>query len=204
MNGTLVPIAGPSGAGKDTLIRLAQQRLRGEPRFVFVRRVITRPRDAGAEDHEPASVAEFARRQEEGTFALSWEAHGLCYGVPRTIDRDLAEGRIVIVNVSRAIIPEAVHRYPNSRVVIITAPVEMLAARLAERGREPMSQHQARLGHVPDLPADARTAAPLHQATTARHAGRRRGAAPRACAEICLAKGVSLLSAEPPPARRRR
>jgi ribose 1,5-bisphosphokinase len=157
MNGTLVLIAGPSGAGKDTLLRLAQQRLRGEPRFVFVCRVITRPRDAGAEDHEPASVAEFARRQEEGTFALSWEAHGLCYGVPRTIDRDLAEGRIVIVNVSRAIIPEAVHRYPNSRVVIITAPVEMLAARLAERGREPMSQHEARLRR-PDLPVGAHAA----------------------------------------------
>jgi ribose 1,5-bisphosphokinase len=155
MNGTLVLIAGPSGAGKDTLIHLARQRLRDEPRFVFVRRVITRPRDGGAEDHEPASVAEFARRHEDGAFALSWEAHGLCYGVPRTIEQDLVDGRVVIVNVSRAIIPEAVHRYPNSQVVIITAPVEMLAARLAERGREPLSQHEARLSR-PDLPAGSR------------------------------------------------
>ena len=39
MKGTLVLIAGPSGAGKDTLIRLAQLRLREDPRFVFVRPV---------------------------------------------------------------------------------------------------------------------------------------------------------------------
>ncbi|MBV9052746.1 MAG: phosphonate metabolism protein/1,5-bisphosphokinase (PRPP-forming) PhnN, partial [Hyphomicrobiales bacterium] len=114
MKGTLVLIGGPSGAGKDTLIRLAQERLRNDPRFVFARRVITRPRDGGAEDHEPASVAEFERRLEQGAFALSWDAHGFRYGVPITIERDLASERVVIANVSRAIIPEAMRRYPNS------------------------------------------------------------------------------------------
>jgi alpha-D-ribose 1-methylphosphonate 5-triphosphate diphosphatase len=154
MRGTLVLIGGPSGAGKDTLIRLAQQHLADDPRFVFARRVITRPRDGGAEDHEPASAAQFARRLAGGAFAMSWEAHGLRYGVPRGIEQELADGRVVIVNVSRAIIPETVRRYPNARVVIITAPVEMLAARLAERAREPLSQLEARLGR-PDPSANS-------------------------------------------------
>ena len=152
MTGTLVLIGGPSGAGKDTLIRLAQERLRNDPRFVFVRRVITRPRDGGAEDHEPSSLAEFASRLAGGAFALSWDAHGFRYGVPLEIEQDLASERVVIVNVSRAIIPDAVRRYPNSRVVIITAPVEMLAARLAQRRREPLSQQAVRLNR-PELPA---------------------------------------------------
>jgi ribose 1,5-bisphosphokinase len=154
MTGTLILIAGPSGAGKDTLIRLAREQLRDDPRFVFVRRVITRPGDAGAEDHEASSAADFARGVANGAFALSWEAHGLRYGVPRAIEHDLAAGRLVIVNVSRGVVPEATHRYPSSRVVIVTAPLEMLAARLAARGREPVSEHQERLAR-PDLAASS-------------------------------------------------
>ena len=153
MTGTLVLIAGPSGAGKDTLLRLAQERLADDPRFAFVRRVITRPKEAGGEDHEPASPAEFAASAAAGAFALSWDAHGLRYGVPRAIQEDLAAGRLVIVNVSRAVIGEAARLYPRCCAIIVTAPMEVLAARLASRGREPASEHQARLAR-PDLPAD--------------------------------------------------
>jgi phosphonate metabolism protein PhnN/1,5-bisphosphokinase (PRPP-forming) len=145
MSGMLVLVAGPSGAGKDTLIRLARERLRDDQRFVFVRRAITRPGDAGGEDHEPVTRDEFARREAGAEFLLSWDAHGLRYGVPGTVEADLAEGRVVIVNVSRGVIAEATQRFPNSRLVIVTAPAEMLAARLALRGREPASEHQARL-----------------------------------------------------------
>ena len=153
MTGTLILVAGPSGAGKDTLIRLAQERLRGDGRFVFVRRAITRPKEAGGEDHEPVELADFARRAERGAFALSWEAHGLRYGVPHSVEDDLADGRLVIVNVSRAVIAEAASRYPNICVIIVTAPMEMLAARLAARGREPAGEHRGRLAR-PDYVAD--------------------------------------------------
>jgi phosphonate metabolism protein PhnN/1,5-bisphosphokinase (PRPP-forming) len=153
MTGTLVLVAGPSGAGKDTLLRLAQEQLRDDPRFVFVRRTITRPEEAGGENHEAASPEEFERKAEGGAFALSWEAHGLRYGVPRAIEDDLAAGRLAIVNVSRAVIGEATSRYPNSCVIIVTAPMEVLAARLAARGREPAAEHKARLSR-PDVIAE--------------------------------------------------
>ena len=156
MSGALVLVAGPSGAGKDTLIRLARERLRDDPRFVFVRRVITRAGDAGGEDHEPATPEEFARRAAAGGFMLSWDAHGLRYGVPGSVEADLASGRVAIVHVSRGIIAEACARYPGSRVAIVTAPVEVLAARLATRGREPASEHQARLARPDLLPAKTR------------------------------------------------
>ena len=38
----LVLVVGPSGAGKDTLIAKAQAALKGDLRFAFVRRVVTR------------------------------------------------------------------------------------------------------------------------------------------------------------------
>ncbi|SEB96536.1 ribose 1,5-bisphosphokinase [Rhizobiales bacterium GAS188] len=186
MNGVLVLVAGPSGAGKDTLIRLARERLHQDPRFVFVRRVITRPGDAGGEDHESATPEEFARQTAAGAFVLSWDAHGLRYGVPSSVETDLAEGRIAVVNVSRGVIAEATQLYPNSRVVIITAPVEMLAARLAARGREPASEHQARLAR-PDAVLTAQSR-PIHVSNDGR---------PEAGAEALIAILRQCLPQEP-------
>ncbi len=45
-------------------------------------------------------------------------------------------GRTVIANVSRAVIEDALERVMRVRVIEITAPPELLAQRLAARGRE--------------------------------------------------------------------
>src|SRR5487761_2171053 len=77
-------------------------------------------------------------------FALRWRAHGLDYGIPEDIEDDLARGRIVIANVSRAVIADAAARFPV-RVIAVTAPAAILAARLAGRGRETEADIAARL-----------------------------------------------------------
>jgi phosphonate metabolism protein PhnN/1,5-bisphosphokinase (PRPP-forming) len=136
----LVLVVGPSGAGKDTLLDAARRALADDPNFRFVRRVITRPTNAGGEDHEAVTEPEFARRG----FALQWRAHGLHYGIPTDIAFDLAAGRVVVANVSRSVIEEAAQRFPV-RVIEITAPPEVLAARLGARGRETATDVAARL-----------------------------------------------------------
>ena len=134
--GTLVLIVGPSGAGKDTLMDAARTALREEPVFQFARRVITRPHDFGGEVHESVSEQDFVRDERQGAFALSWTAHGLAYGIRASIKDDIAAGRIVVANVSRGVIAQAERLAPRVIVINITAPVEVLTARLAARGRE--------------------------------------------------------------------
>lgn len=130
--GCLALVVGPSGAGKDTLLRLAAAALRDDPRIVFPRRVVTREADS-SEDHDTLDPDAFAAARAAGAFALDWEAHGLCYGIPA---KSLAAGCVVACNVSRGIIASARRIHPNVRVVYVTAPQEILAARLAGRGRE--------------------------------------------------------------------
>jgi phosphonate metabolism protein PhnN/1,5-bisphosphokinase (PRPP-forming) len=143
----LVLVVGPSGAGKDTLLDLARAALAGDPRFRFVRRVITRPADAGGEAHEAVTEAAFAAR----SFALAWQAHGLRYGIPSDIAADITAGRVVVANVSRGVIAEAAAHFPM-RVIEITAPPEVLAARLATRGRESVADVAVRLARTVSIP----------------------------------------------------
>lgn len=135
MSGTFVAVVGRSGAGKDSLIDYARERL-SQDEATFVRRVVTREADAQSEDHDTLDRAAFAKAAEAGQFALDWEAHGLCYGLPQSLDDDLADGKVVIANLSRAVIPQLMQRYPNAVVVEVVADPDVIAQRLAGRGRE--------------------------------------------------------------------
>lgn len=135
-------IVGPSGAGKDALIRGAMAE---RPDLRLVRRVITRPTDAGGEDFDGVSETEFLQRKAEGAFALDWQAHGLRYGIPR---RQIEGPGPVLFNGSRAALPEAVRLLPALRIILITAPEPVLAARLAARGREGEADIRDRLSRA--------------------------------------------------------
>ncbi|MBY0329457.1 MAG: phosphonate metabolism protein/1,5-bisphosphokinase (PRPP-forming) PhnN [Acetobacteraceae bacterium] len=149
--GRLVAVVGPSGAGKDTLLDGARAALAGDARFRFVQRAITRPAEAGGEAHRGVTAADFAVEQAAGGFALDWAAHGLRYGIPRDIEADLAAGRVVVANLSRAVLAEAGARYPLL-VLEITAPPAVLAARLAARGREDAAAVGERLARMAPVP----------------------------------------------------
>ncbi|MCK5930855.1 MAG: phosphonate metabolism protein/1,5-bisphosphokinase (PRPP-forming) PhnN [Fulvimarina manganoxydans] len=134
--GTLIAVVGPSGAGKDTLIRRAAERYEGDRRFVFARRVITRPADAGSEDHDTLDEATFEAWEADGRFCLTWRAHGLAYGLPAKLQTDMANGASVIANLSRRSIAQAVDLMPHVAAITVSAPREILVERILARGRE--------------------------------------------------------------------
>jgi phosphonate metabolism protein PhnN/1,5-bisphosphokinase (PRPP-forming) len=145
----LILVVGPSGAGKDTVLGLVRQALAGDMRFRFVRRVITRPAEAGGEDHEAVSEDAFAQRR----FMLHWQAHGLRYGVPIDVMDDLSRGVVVVANVSRGAIAVAAKQFPV-RVIEVTAPPTTLIRRLTERGRESADDVAKRLARDVPIPDD--------------------------------------------------
>lgn len=145
--GRLIPVVGPSGVGKDTLMRALRQR---RPDLHLVRRTITRPADAVGEDFDAVTEAEFQRRQRDGAFALCWQAHGHHYGIPGAVRAVLAEGRDALVNLSRGVLTEARAQFPDLHVLSLTASSDVLAARLAARGREDGTEIARRLARRTD------------------------------------------------------
>ncbi|NSX13718.1 phosphonate metabolism protein/1,5-bisphosphokinase (PRPP-forming) PhnN [Cupriavidus taiwanensis] len=151
-------LMGPSGSGKDALLRALRERLRADHRIVIAHRYITRAADANE-----ASVAltpdEFHRRRALGCLALHWHSHGLHYGIGIEIEQWLARGLTVIVNGSREYLPQAVARYPRLCAVHVRVQPEVLAARLRQRGREAedaIAKRLARARQAFDVPAGCR------------------------------------------------
>jgi ribose 1,5-bisphosphokinase len=153
--GMFVAIVGPSGAGKDTVIRAAAEAVRDQPDIIFVRRVITRWSDGVTEDHDTMTPEAFEAGRAAGMFCLSWGAHGLLYGLPQSALDAEGRGNTVVANVSRAVLAEAVRTFDRVAVVEITADPEILVERIIARGRESADEVRGRIArsvafHVPN------------------------------------------------------
>jgi ribose 1,5-bisphosphokinase len=147
--GRLVLVVGPSGAGKDTLLGLAKAACADDRNIVFPRRVITREASA-SEENEEVSLGTFQEALARGEYAMHWEAHGHCYALSRAIDDEIRAGRTIVANVSRTVIAMMRRAYANVVVVSITAPPNVLAERLAMRGRSSDGRIEQRLSRTVD------------------------------------------------------
>ncbi|KAL0486896.1 guanylate kinase [Acrasis kona] len=140
-------VLGPSGVGKDTLMDGAKVYILESGDYVFIKRVITRPADAGGEEHIPATVEEFEKQKPD--FCLWWGAHGLFYGIPDKAVRDaLSNNKKVIVNVSRGAIGDAQDKFGNIcpvTTVEINASPNVIRNRLTSRGRESPEEIEERI-----------------------------------------------------------
>ena len=136
MKGQLVYVMGPSGAGKDSLIAWLKDHLPPHLPLHLARRTITRPIRHDDEQHHSVSEQAFALLHQAQAFALDWQANGLRYGVRHDELAPLHRGKWVLVNGSRAYLPQAVAKFPHLTVVHVTASLDVLRQRLLARGRE--------------------------------------------------------------------
>lgn len=146
--GPLVYVMGPSGVGKDSLLRFARSELAPGERIAFAHRYITRPPESVGENHVALSPAEFETRAAAGLFAFHWEANGFRYGIGVEVTAWQQAGFVVVVSGSRdhflALKPRPVGVVP----VLVVAGHDALRRRLVARGRESSAAISARLARA--------------------------------------------------------
>jgi thymidine phosphorylase len=145
--GSFFFVVGPSGAGKDSLLDGVRASL-DPTRFIFAKRTITRPEGSTGEAHTACTVSEFQALSAAGKFLITWQAHGLHYGLSIELLDALHSGQHVIANGSRSMIAALNKLIPNLVVIEVNAPPQVLQARLSARGRESADDIAKRLQRV--------------------------------------------------------
>lgn len=142
--GKLFYLIGPSGVGKDSLLRA----IKNDPALGDVhvaRRYITRASHPDHENHIELSEADFEMRLQAHQFLFDWRSHGYRYAVGREVLNWLEVGDDVVVNGSRAYLETAREIWPPLVPVWITVDETVLRERLQARKRETAEQIDQRI-----------------------------------------------------------
>jgi guanylate kinase len=147
VRGRLIVVSGPSGAGKDTLIRVALEAI---PELALIASATTRKPRAGevqGVDHVFLSRDEFERWIEEDRL-LEWaEYSGNLYGTPRqSVEELLESGRSVILRIELQGARQIKERRPDAVMVFVRAPsLEETRRRLERRATETSEAVESRM-----------------------------------------------------------
>ncbi|MBC8210616.1 MAG: ribose 1,5-bisphosphokinase [Gammaproteobacteria bacterium] len=138
-------LVGPSGAGKDTLLRELKKNQYAETQPLVAHRYITRDPREGDENHVELCPFDFNRRLEAGLFLFNWESHGYQYAIGREVKKWVKSGHNVIINGSREYFPVAREILPALVPIWISVSEQILRQRLISRGRETAEQIEQRI-----------------------------------------------------------
>jgi guanylate kinase len=147
VRGRLIVVSGPSGAGKDTLIRAALEAI---PELALIASATTRePREGEVDgrDHVFLSREEFERWIDEDRL-LEWaEYSGNLYGTPKESVEDLLQsGRYVILRIELQGARQIKERRPDAVMVFVRAPsLEETRRRLESRATETLESVENRM-----------------------------------------------------------
>jgi guanylate kinase len=147
VRGRLIVVSGPSGSGKDTLIRAA---LVAIPELALIASATTRkPREGEVDgkDHVFLSREEFERWIEEDRL-LEWaEYSGNLYGTPKqSVEELLESGRSVILRIELQGARQIKERRPDAVMVFVRAPsLEETRRRLESRATESSESVESRM-----------------------------------------------------------
>ena len=131
MSKKIVLIVGPSGVGKDTLLKYSKKVLKENSTFNFVKRYITRKPDSNEKNYYVQEEA-FDLLKKEDFFVSSWQAHENLYG----ISKSSVQNGVNIISISRSHVQDFERVYDEVYTIHVTIPKELLLQRLRLRARE--------------------------------------------------------------------
>ena len=144
----IVIISGPSGVGKDTIIRWLKQRTAMPERHFVVTYKTRAPREGEIDgvDYQFVSVDEFKRLMEEGRLLEASEVHGHWSGTPRDqVAEALASGRDAILKIDVQGADKINGLVPDALRIFVAPPSEAEREhRIAGRGTETEAELERR------------------------------------------------------------
>lgn len=146
----LVVVSGPSGAGKDTVVKKLRE---AHPEIEFSVSATTRGMRAGEQDgvdYHYLTNEEFERRIAAGEILEYTNYCGNYYGTPKSeVDRRIAGGRTVVLVIEVEGAGNIKRIYPDATAVFIRPPsLEELEHRLRARGTETEESIRRRLARA--------------------------------------------------------
>ena len=144
----LVIISGPSGVGKDTIIRTLRERY-PDPRRHFVVTYKTRARRPGevdGVDYHFVPLSTFRRLHEEGRLLEANEVHGHWSGTPRhQVVAALTSGRDAILKIDVQGARAIREQVPDALLIFVAPPsFDDLTGRLKARATETVEEFERR------------------------------------------------------------
>ena len=145
--GTLVVVSAPSGAGKTTLCREVRLCLPDLAYSVSYTTRPPRPGEVDGRDFHFVTQPAFEALRTAGALAEWAQVHGNLYGTHAgTLERALAEGRDILLDIDTQGARQLRARYPTAVLVFIIAPsMAELEQRLRERRSDPEREIRRRL-----------------------------------------------------------
>lgn len=147
LRGILFVLSGPSGVGKDTVLRHAMSRLGPIRTSVSVTTRPPRPDEIDGTDYFFVSVAEYQRMLEARELLEHAEVHGHFYGTPRTWVLDhLRAGTDVVLEIDVQGAMQVKAAFPEVVLLFLGPPSwQELARRLRARGTDDEESIRRRL-----------------------------------------------------------
>ncbi|MDK2921429.1 MAG: ribose 1,5-bisphosphokinase [Desulfonauticus sp.] len=149
MNTKIFLVTGPSGAGKDTLIKLAKEYLKDNKEIIFLKRYITRKPDKNEENYYLSREAFFIL-EKSGFFFTTWKAYNNLYGI--SFNEICLKNKKVIISISRKKVSCFERKFNYVHTLYITESVEKIEERLNMRKREPDDMIKKRLSRYNIMP----------------------------------------------------
>ena len=147
-----VILSAPSGGGKTTIARRLMEE-RGDVGYsVSCTTRLPRSGEVDGRDYHFLSTGEFLARRDRGEFAESAEVHGRLYGtLRREVQRVLASGRHVIMDIDVQGAAQFEHAFPRSVTIFLLPPSgDVLVGRLTARKTEDRASLRLRLQSAVD------------------------------------------------------
>jgi guanylate kinase len=136
--GILFVLVGPSGAGKNTLMKCVQEQLGDLPQLATATTRARREGEQEGREHRFVSRAQFQELIDTDALIEHQAVHGGdLYGAPReTVDDALSAGRDLVADIEFLGATKIHEAYPQNTVLIFVTPsnLDILARRIKQRG----------------------------------------------------------------------